>query len=479
MARRLGDAASEIGRRRIPQLVAVPDLGDSRTPPVGNPEVPDRLPVNVIAPHPLNPRGRVTGGVDELAASMVQLGLIEPVVVASREVFLAARPSLADQLPDDAEWVLIAGERRVAAAVLAGLSHVKAISGGRFMQEGIDLQTMVAENVERVGLTVLQEASAYASMIADGLSQRTVARAVSRNQSHVARRLRLLRLPQDAQSAIEQGELAISDALELANADNGNGNADDELIAAAWLHKKQRTWLKISFAIEEAIRERTASQVRAQAQLQARTDGIPLIEEAELPAGKPRQLREDAAIETARQDGTLTAVATKTGLQYVDSVDLKAAATPPTDRAAERAAQQKGVTKVRNAARKARREAAGRAVRTPPKVTELLDAVIDYAIETSNFDARKAAASLLGFEGDAYAWIASLTDQASRRRAAWSLTITHQEVRISPEWRTWGPQDATYLQLLTAHGYDITNADREATPLKSVTDGYNGHAGDE
>lgn len=121
MAGRLGNTDAALGGRRRTgghqrTLAAVPAAAANGLPaPAGDAvasvptDVPARVPLASVAPHPLNPRGRVTGGVDELAASIRELGVLEPVLVASRDAFAATRPALADQIPATTQWVLIAG----------------------------------------------------------------------------------------------------------------------------------------------------------------------------------------------------------------------------------------------------------------------------------------------------------------------------------------------------------------------------------
>ena len=139
------------------------------------------LAVNTIYPNPNQPRRHFSpDGLKELADSIAEVGILQPLTVR----------------PLGREWELIAGERRLRAARLAGLTHVPCICVETDEQHS-SLMALV-ENVQRKDLDFLEESLALARLMEQcGLSQEECARRVGKSQSAVANKLRLLKLPPD------------------------------------------------------------------------------------------------------------------------------------------------------------------------------------------------------------------------------------------------------------------------------------------
>jgi ParB family transcriptional regulator, chromosome partitioning protein len=132
----------------------------------------------------------------ELAASIGALGVVQPVVV---------RPL--DPPQGRVRYELIAGERRLRAAGLAGLETIPALV--RLADEAGALEIALAENVAREDLNAIEEAQAFASLVDEfGLTHQRVAELVGRSRAAVTNTLRLLELPDDVRAMIERGELA-------------------------------------------------------------------------------------------------------------------------------------------------------------------------------------------------------------------------------------------------------------------------------
>ena len=147
------------------------------------------LPVDAISPNPNQPR-RVFGTqeLEELAGSIQALGLLQPLTVRRR----------ADG------WELVAGERRLRAAKLAGLEEVPCIS----LQIDDQRSSLLAlvENLQRKDLDFWEEALALDRLISVyHLSQEEAARRIGKSQSAVANKLRLLKLPEDTLRALRDG----------------------------------------------------------------------------------------------------------------------------------------------------------------------------------------------------------------------------------------------------------------------------------
>ncbi len=131
----------------------------------------------------------------ELAASIASLGVVQPVVV---------RPAGPDAA---APWELIAGERRLRAARLAGLAAVPALV--RPAGEAAALEIALAENVAREDLNAIEEALAYAALADEfGLTHERIADLVGKSRVAVTNVLRLLDLPDEVRELIEEGRLS-------------------------------------------------------------------------------------------------------------------------------------------------------------------------------------------------------------------------------------------------------------------------------
>ncbi len=149
------------------------------------------IPLVRIKANPYQPRHRVEQeALERLAQSIAQHGVLQPILVT--------------ETLDG--YQLVAGERRVRAAQLAGLERIPAVV--RQMADRDQLALALVENIQRADLNPLEEAQAYRQLIADfGLSQEQVADRVGRARSTVANTLRLLDLDPGVQEAVADGRL--------------------------------------------------------------------------------------------------------------------------------------------------------------------------------------------------------------------------------------------------------------------------------
>lgn len=163
-------------------------------------------PVDLLFPHPHNPRGEVDPAtVQELADSIREKGILEPLIVVPH-------PEKSDG------HLVVAGHRRRAAAILAGLDEVPAIV--RDYTPAEQEEVMLAENIQREALSLLQEAKAYQRLIANGSSQMDVARKLGINATRIQSRLVILKLPLSVQRLFDNNELPITLAPLLTRIEN-------------------------------------------------------------------------------------------------------------------------------------------------------------------------------------------------------------------------------------------------------------------
>lgn len=171
-----------------------------QTSPAG--AAPVEIPISRIRGNPYQPRQRLEQrALESLAASIAIHGVLQPVLVT--------------EVLDG--YQLVAGERRVRAAQMAGLDRVPAIV--RQMAQRDQLAIAIVENVQRADLNAIEEAHAYRQLADEfGLTQEEIATRVGRARSTVANTLRLLDLEGPVQQALADGSIAEGHARALAGA---------------------------------------------------------------------------------------------------------------------------------------------------------------------------------------------------------------------------------------------------------------------
>lgn len=165
-----------------------------------------RVPLDALERNPEQPRKMFSEAeLDELAMSISQQGLLQPILV---------RP-----LPGtDARYQIIAGERRWRASQRAGLEAIPVVV--RDLTDREVLEVALVENMQREDLNPMEEAAAF-QMLAEqfGYTQETIARAVSKSRSHVANTIRLLALPATVRHHIAEGRLSAGHARAIATSE--------------------------------------------------------------------------------------------------------------------------------------------------------------------------------------------------------------------------------------------------------------------
>jgi ParB/RepB/Spo0J family partition protein len=154
------------------------------------------IPVDQIAPSPTNPRKHFDQAkLQELADSISEHGLIEPILVRPRVVS-----------NDDTEYEIIAGERRWRATKLAGLKEIE--SKVRDLDDKAVLEIQFIENLQRSDLSAIEEAEGYKRLLDEhGYTAESLAGKLAKSKSYVYGRLKLCNLPPAALEALAKGEL--------------------------------------------------------------------------------------------------------------------------------------------------------------------------------------------------------------------------------------------------------------------------------
>jgi ParB family chromosome partitioning protein len=205
------------------------------------------VPIEFLRPNPRNPRRDFpVAQLDELAASIKERGIIQPIAV---------RPARG---ATDA-YEIIAGERRWQAAQRAGLHEVPIVVLDVSDVEALELA--IIENVQREDLNPLEEAAGYQSLIDEfKYQQDDVAKTVGKSRSHVANMLRLLRLPEFVKAAIRSGQFSAGHARALI------GHAEPERLAQQIIERG----LSVR-QVEALAREQGKAKVHRQNQKEADT----------------------------------------------------------------------------------------------------------------------------------------------------------------------------------------------------------------
>jgi ParB family chromosome partitioning protein len=177
-------------------------IGDAGEEPTAGRGAPRKAPIEFLRPNPRNPRKAFREDeLDELAASIRERGVIQPVIV--RPV-----PRIADA------YEIIAGERRWRAAQRAGLHEIPIVVIDVSDREALELA--IVENVQRADLNALEEANGYAQLGADyKYSHADIARIVGKSRSHVANTLRLIGLPEHSRALLADGKITAGHARAL------------------------------------------------------------------------------------------------------------------------------------------------------------------------------------------------------------------------------------------------------------------------
>lgn len=164
------------------------------------PETPQTAHVDSIAPNSRQPRLAFDEGtLRELAESIREFGLLQPLIV---------RPV------GEGRYELIAGERRLRASKIAGLTEVPVVVRTAGAQASLEIA--LVENVQREDITPIECARAYQRLTEEfGLTQEQVASKVGKSRVTVSNTLRLLRLPQRMQEAVQSGNLSEGHARAL------------------------------------------------------------------------------------------------------------------------------------------------------------------------------------------------------------------------------------------------------------------------
>jgi ParB family chromosome partitioning protein len=198
------------GRSRLGRGLAalIGDVGEE-TKTVERARTARRAPIEFLKPNPRNPRRNFSDAeLDDLAASIKERGIIQPIVVRAGQ--------------GTNSFEIIAGERRWRAAQRAGVHDVPIVAIEATDDEA--LQLAIIENVQRADLNPLEEAGGYERLASEfGHQHDEIAKMVGKSRAHVSNTLRLLKLSDPIKAYIHAGKLSAGHARMLV----GQPNAEE------------------------------------------------------------------------------------------------------------------------------------------------------------------------------------------------------------------------------------------------------------
>lgn len=243
------------------------------------------LPISAIERNPFQPRhGLEEADLEQLAASIAEHGVLQPILVTSVT----------------GGYRLIAGERRMRAAEMAGLTHIPAVV--RTADEMSQLALALIENLQRADLNALEEARAFRQLVDEfGLSHDDVGARVGRARSTIANSLRLLELAPEVQEALGDGRLTEGHARAIAGLDD---------------HDAQREALTAVVSRGLSVRQTEELVRRQRAGRQApRPQSSPSPDVERVEEGLREALGTKVTVSSGRRGGHIT-------IRYYDNDDL-------------------------------------------------------------------------------------------------------------------------------------------------------------
>lgn len=198
----------------------------------------EEIPTSAVRSNVHQPRRSFPeSGIQELAASIREVGILQPLVVRATEE----------------GFELIAGERRLRAAKEAGLDRVPVLI--RQAHEGESMELALVENLQREDLNPLETAAAYQALMESfGLSRDQLAARLGKSRAAVTNTLRLVQLPESVRTLLSEGRLSEGHARSLLPLED-----EDQMLEMAGKVESQRLSVR---KLEQMVRERLSEGVQ-------------------------------------------------------------------------------------------------------------------------------------------------------------------------------------------------------------------------
>lgn len=218
------------------------------------------LPISKITANPDQPRRAFDPiALEELAASIEDHGVIQPIIVT----------------PKDGAYQIVAGERRFRASQMAGLKEIPVII--RSMTDQNQLEVSLIENIQRRDLNTIETAVAYAKLRDQfNLTNDAIAKRVRKSTSAVINTMRLLKLPKEVISLIAEGQLTEGQARPLIGQDTDLiFKIIPKVVAEEWSARKVEQYIvNLKKATEEANVSGNDAAEKASRNFEAQIDSL-------------------------------------------------------------------------------------------------------------------------------------------------------------------------------------------------------------
>lgn len=246
------------------------------------------LAISAIERNPFQPRqGVEQAGLEELSASIAEHGVLQPILVTQTAT----------------GYRLIAGERRLRAAEMAGLERIPAVV--RTATETEQLEWALIENLQRSDLNSIEAARAFQRLIDEfGLTHEDIAHRVGRARSTVTNTLRLLELAPEVQAAVESGQITEGHARAI-------GGVTDQELQKSLLGQVIRRAMSVRQTEEMVRRARSEALPASRKSAAAPTPDVERLER-----GLREALATKVTLSSARKGGRIT-------IEYYDEDDLE------------------------------------------------------------------------------------------------------------------------------------------------------------
>lgn len=223
--------------------------------------------------------------IQELAVSIQQNGLLQPIVVR----------------PYNGQYQIVVGERRYRACKLAGLSEVPCIV--QKLDENQTATAAIVENIQRENLSPIEEALAYQQLLdTQNLTQQELAKRVGKKQSTIANKLRLLQLPMTVQEAVRRKDITERHARALLKLDTTakQNNMLREIVAKGW--NVEQTEQKIKSQIEPKKPKPKTKSISRNLKIAINTldQAVKMVEQAGVKVSVESKDNEDEIVYTIR-----------------------------------------------------------------------------------------------------------------------------------------------------------------------------------
>jgi len=493
MSRRvsLADRADAAGIGDATKTSGVVDTLLGETVAAGDHTIVD-IPVKFVVPHPRNRKILDDDVADLVASFKAGEPIINPLGVTAAADWNAKKP---DDLKEigPLEFIITAGgHRRLRAAELAGLDTVPCIVRPDFAgAQG--RRSALLENLHRKNLDAFEEAEAFAELTSEPykMSQRDLAAATGYNQSHISKRIKLLKLPSTVREQVRLKKLDIGDALALA------GVVDNKPVFDDALEKVTRFRLSGDQAVRAAQSTYDAKVTRQRIAEKLAGEGVRLLDRR--PAWYANSKTEPTRLDDLKLDAEKHA-SEPCHVAYIDDGSIRGEiqAVPVCEKpgrhlkacgdsklklrkAVEEQIVRRGRSDADADARRDRREqkklwparaAAARAVAFDANLDPLVGAeLVTRGVLGNTFDDAgsadtwKALVAIIDVDDLPGYPNEEAREQLQRRYPAIVVqrlvALSFFEARLRSTWKTWGTDGKYYLDLLASRGYVINPIERK------------------